>query len=77
MVIQLLMRMLVKDHNKRADWNEVFLFEINENGEMWKSKGESDTFSKNGSLIATKASTTITEDSRTLSSQKLEQKWSG
>ena len=29
LVIQLMMRMLVKDHNKRADWNEIFKYEIN------------------------------------------------
>ena len=32
MVIQILMRMLVKDHNKRADWNEVLRYEVNEEG---------------------------------------------
>ena len=29
---QLLRRMLTKDHKKRADWNEVFTYEITEQG---------------------------------------------
>lgn len=34
MLEDLIRRMLTKDHKKRADWNEVFTYEITDNGEM-------------------------------------------
>ena len=44
-IVQLLKRMLTKNQNKRADWNEVFSYEISEIGTIrW---GKSSNFIKN------------------------------
>jgi serine/threonine protein kinase len=57
----LLKRMLVKDPTKRADWNEVFSFEIIDN-KMSKNLRDEPTLLKNNSLVM-QTSTTITDNS--------------
>ena len=49
MLDDLLRRMLTKDPKKRADWNEVFTYEISENGEIFDTKMQ---FSPKASTIA-------------------------
>lgn len=52
--------MLTKDHKKRADWNEVFTYEITENGEIIDPKLRN---TKGFDSCSLKASTAVSSQS--------------